>query len=312
MKEFIQNKINHVFGNDYRLINMEPLLGGAQKHCFLAECGNGFSFVIYKWCEETTYFTYDSETAIFRSSSASLFEENNKIMLENGVLTPKIYFIDRTRNEQNYDYAFVEYIDGLDIENISSKSPQRMSKAIESLTNNINKLHKIRSNRVGQIDRMQDEEFDILTFYFENLCEDCDYLINNDKDFKEMYLYAKEEASLLLKRISKSTEYTFTHGELGPNHVIVDKDNNAFLIDIEGAKFCDVEEENSFLKIRFNNLLQAVDDEVDEDKMLFYHITHCFGNLRGAIELKAKGYYDMDDLNSMINFFHSEIQNLKV
>ena len=159
---------------------------------------------------------------------------------------------------------------------------------------------------------MQDEEFDILRFSLENLFEDIDYLINNDKDFKEMYIYAKEKASKLVKKLSKSSEYTFIHGELGPNHVIVDKNNNAFLIDIEGAKFCDVEEENSFLRIRFNNTLEEVTDEVNEGKMLFYHITHCFGNLRGAIELKAKGYYDMDDLNGMINFFHSEIERLKV
>ena len=310
MEKFIENKIKQVFGDKYELIKMEPLLGGAQKHTFLAECTNGFSFVIYKWAEDSTYFTYDSEEAVFRSSSATLFEENNKIMIQNGVLTPKIYFIDRTRCEQNYDYAFVEYIDGLDMDNITSKYPERLPKVIKSLTNNINKLHKIKSKRVGQVGRMQDEEFDILRFSLENLFEDIDYLINNDKDFKEMYISTKEKVSKLVKKLIKSSEYTFIHGELGPNHVIVDKNNNAFLIDIEGAKFCDVEEENSFLRIRFNNTLEEVTDEVDEDKMLFYHITHCFGNLRGAIELKAKGYYDMDDLNGMIKFFHGEITGL--
>lgn len=312
MEEFIQNKINHIFGDEYGLIKMEPLLGGAQKHTFLVKCKNGFSFVIYKWCDETTYFTYDSEVAVFRSSSAILFEENNKIMIQNGVLTSKIYFIDRTRCEQNYDYAFVEYIDGLDIDHISSKYPERLPKAIESLTDNINKLHKVKSKRVGQVGRMQDKEFDILRFSLENLFEDCDYLTNNDKNFKDMYIYTKEKASLLVKKLSKSSEYTFIHGELGPNHVIVDKDNKSFLIDIEGAKFCDVEEENSFLKIRFSSDIKEVADEVDVNKMLFYHITHCFGNLRGAIELKAKGYYDMDDLDGMIKFFHSEIEHFKI
>ncbi len=310
MRVFIENKIKQVFGNGYELIKMEPLLGGAQKHTFLAQCENGFSFVIYKWSEEATYFTYDSEEAVFRSSSAFLFEENNKIMIENGVLTPKIYFIDRTRHEENYDYAFVEYIDGLDMDNITSKYPERLPKVIKSLTNSINKLHKIKSNRVGQVGRMQEEEFDILKFSLDSLFKNIDYLINNDKDFKEMYIAAKEKASELVKKLSKSSEYTFIHGELGPNHVIVDKDDNAFLIDIEGAKFCDVEEENSFLRIRFNNSLKEVEDEVDEDKMLFYHIGHCFGYLSGAIELKAKGYYDMDDLNGMIKFFHSEIKEI--
>ncbi|WP_155243020.1 hypothetical protein [Clostridium butyricum] len=38
MEEFIQNKIKQVFGDEYELMNMEPLLGGAQKHTFLTKC----------------------------------------------------------------------------------------------------------------------------------------------------------------------------------------------------------------------------------------------------------------------------------
>lgn len=68
-------------------------------------------------------------------------------------------------------------------------------------------------------------------------------------------------------------EYTFTHGELGPNHVIVDNEDN-------------------------------------ETRMLFYLIGHCLSNMRGAIELKQKGYYDMDDVNGMIDFFHDQVEAL--
>lgn len=283
MKEFISEKVKKVFGKDYVLASMERLLGGAQKHTYLAKCENGFSFVIYQWNEHTTYFNYDSELTVFRSSSAILLEENNKIMLENEVLTPKIYFIDRKRIEQNYDYAFVEYIDGVDMDYIITQESERLPKAIESLTENINKLHQIKSKSVGQADRMQDEEFNILALSLDNLLQDCTYLINNDVAYKKMYIYAKEQASILVKNLSKRSEYTFIHSELGPNHVILDKDNNAYLIDIEGAKYCDVEEENSFLKIRFDNRLKDISDEVDADRMLFYRIGHCFGNLKGAI-----------------------------
>ena len=30
--------------------------------------------------------------------------------------------------------------------------------------------------------------------------------------------------------------------------------------------------------------------------MYFYYIGHCLGNLRGAVELKQKGYYDMEKM----------------
>lgn len=63
-----------------------------------------------------------------------------------------------------------------------------------------------------------------------------------------------------------------------------------YLIDIEGAKYCDVGEELSFLDMRFNKILKEAESGVDEQRMFFYYIGHCMGNLRGALELRQKGY----------------------
>lgn len=102
------------------------------------------------------------------------------------------------------------------------------------------------------------------------------------------------------------------HGELGPNHVMVDEENHAYLIDIEGAKFYDVEEENSFFRMRFGNRFAGwLEEEVDEKRMAFYHIGHCFGHLRGAVELKQKNYYDMEDVDGMIRVFHRKFEKLQ-
>ena len=62
--------------------------------------------------------------------------------------------------------------------------------------------------------------------------------------------------------------------------------------------------------MRFNKRLKKLSDIIDEQRMYFYYIGHCLGNLRGAVELKQKGYYDMDDVNGMIDFFHKQVANL--
>lgn len=80
--------------------------------------------------------------------------------------------------------------------------------------------------------------------------------------------------------------------------------------DSQFAKFYDVEEELSFLDIRFNKILEKSDGVIDEQRKYFYHIRHCFGNLQGAVELKQKGYYDMNDVNEMIEFFHKQMIEL--
>ena len=45
--------------------------------------------------------------------------------------------------------------------------------------------------------------------------------------------------------------YGLIHGELGPDHVLVDDDGRPVLIDIEGLMYFDVEWEHVFLRIRF-------------------------------------------------------------
>lgn len=310
MKEFISHKAKNIFGEEYDLVSLQRLFGGAQKYTYLARCSNGFSFVIYKWDKSTTYFDSINELEIFCSNSAVLFERNNALMRKYGIMTPKLFYIDKSRKEQNYEYAFVEYIDGVDMDFIIANEPERLPYIVDSLINNINRLHNIKSSAVGQLNRMQDNQFNVIDYELENMHRNCLYLQENDSEYATLYIGAENKAIMIAERIEKRKEYSFIHSELGPNHVMVDKKNNAYLIDIEGAGFYDVEKENSFIKFRFGDCIIGFKDDLNEDRMQFYHIQHCFGNLRGAIELKQKGYYDMDDVNGMIDFFHGQFKNL--
>lgn len=307
MKAYMSQKVIEVFGKEYELVSMERILGGAQKYTFLAKCTNGFEFIIYQWGKEMTYFENNGENAVFCSSSAKLFQSNNELMRKYGVLTPKLFYVDRSRRDCDYEYAFVEYISGRDMDYIMEKEPNRLQEVLESLSVSIDKLHGIKSEVAGQVGRLQTSDFDIISFELEDMRQNSSYLQEYDKEYADLYIQVEAKATEYADKLEKRKEYTFIHGELGPNHVIVDKDNNAYLIDIEGAKFYDVEEELSFLDIRFNKMLKKAENEVDEKRIYFYYIGHCLGNLRGAVELKQEGYYDMNDVNGMIQFFHEQI-----
>lgn len=310
MQELMSYKAKQIFGQGYDVISLERLFGGAQKHTYLAKCANDFRFVIYQWDKSTTYFESNQEGAMFCSSSALLFEKNNELMREHGVLTPKLYYMDRSRDEVDYEYAFVEFIDGVDLDYLLAKEENRVHSALESLKQSICRLHSIKSEAVGQADRMQDADFDLIAYELEGIHENALFLQENDSEYASSYIEAEKKAASLAESLEKRNTYTLIHGELGPNHVMVDKNNQAYLIDIEGAKFYDVEEENSFMKMRFGNRITGLADVVDEKRMEFYHIGHCFGNLRGAIELKQKNYYDMEDVDGMIRVFHRKFEEL--
>ena len=309
LRRFMMQKVKEVFGNRYELQSMERLLGGAQKHTYLAKTQNGFNFVIYIWDQSTSYFSYDEENDIFLSSSAKLFELNNYKMCEVGVRVPKLYYMDRNKNEQQYAYAFAEYIDGTDMDEVINNAPHRLEQVLASLAENIEKLHCIKCETVGQLEHLQAYDFNIIEFSLEGVKRDVAYLSEMDQLNKKMYEVLEEKVEQLAKKIKPRKEYTFIHGELGPNHVMVNKNNEAFLIDIEGAKYGDVEEEASFLKLRFGTSYEKiVNQAMDEERMRFYHLGHCLGNLSGAMALKNKGYYDMEDLNGMIKYFKMQLK----
>lgn len=304
-------KAGQIFGNAFILNRMKRVLGGAQKHTYLAETENNFKFIIYIWDKSTSYFSYDCKKDVFSSSSAQLFEENNKFMMQHNVNVPKLYYMDRSKENQEYEYAFVEYIDGIDMDEIISKYPERLHFVLPSLKNSIDNLHNIKSAVVGQLNNFQTSEFNIIDFSFNSAQKDIDYLIQVDDKNKELYSELSDILCQSTQSMTTRDEYTFIHGELGPNHVIVDESNNAFLIDIEGAKYCDLEEETSFLKIRFgNNYKNLINKQLDQKRMEFYHLCHCLGNLSGAIKLKIDNYYDIDDVKGMINYFISLLRKV--
>lgn len=303
VQQFMKSKTKVVFGDSFILNRMTRILGGAQKHTYLAETKSGFCFVVYIWDKSTSYFTYNEEKDVFSSSSSLLFELNNKLMLQHNVLTPKLYFMDRSKGEQDYEYAFAEYIDGTDMDDIIVRQKDRLPRVLSSLKTSIDNLHKIKSDFVGQLNQMQTEEFDILEHSLRAAQKNIEYLKTVDDSNEKLYMGVWDKLLKLSSVMVKRQEYTFIHGELGPNHVMVDKYDNAYLIDIEGGKYCDLEEEISFLNIRFGRLLQNLEMDLDPDRMEFYHIGHCLNNLSGAIQLKLKDYYDMDDVNGMIQHF---------
>lgn len=306
MKEFFTQRAKEVFGSSYEIVRLEQLLGGAQKRTWLAECGDGFRFVAYQWDKSAAWF--QEAGGPFCSNSPELFARNNAQMARAGVLTPKLYYMDGTRSQAPFAYAFVEYIDGPDMDFIMEKGAERLPRALDSLRESIGLLHAMKSPVIGQLGCLLGEEADPIKLELAEMEAASLWLRENDPEYAPLYLRVQKRAEDLARGLGRRGEYSFIHSELGPNHVIVDREDRAWLIDIEGARYFDPELENSFLRFRFNGLLTGLPDEEDPARMAFYHIGHCFGNLRGAVELRQKGYYDMDDVNGMIRFFHAQFE----
>ncbi len=308
--EELQKVTHEVFGDNHTIINSEKLLGGAQKHVYKITCSNNFIFVLYIWHKTTSYFT-ESEisTSIFTSNSATLFELNNIFMKSNGINVPEMYYMDKSKKEFDFEFALVQYIYGYDIDTLINDYPERVKPALMSLGDSVRKMKSIKRETAGTLDNPLNE-FSCKDYVYDDAQNSLDLLI---QDYQPV-INIKEQIisclNILYKKCIDNSEYSFIHFELGPNHVIVDKNNISYLIDFEGAKYFDAEYEHSFMNFRFGeNYKYLTVDGLDSDKMEYYAFCHYLGLLAGAYELSKSNYYDMDDINGMMSFGFERIKS---
>ena len=90
----------------------------------------------------------------------------------------------------------------------------------------------------------------------------------------------------LASGVRPRSEYGLIHGELGPDHVLVNRLGQPVLIDIEGLMFFDVEWEHAFLRIRFGEHYQRLNrGGLDEQRLAFYTLAMRLSLVAGPLRL---------------------------
>ncbi|MDX3641816.1 phosphotransferase family protein [Streptomyces sp. MB09-02B] len=90
----------------------------------------------------------------------------------------------------------------------------------------------------------------------------------------------------LAAAVRPRAEYAVVHGELGPDHVLVDADGNPVAIDIEGLMYFDVEWEHVFLRIRLHDDYRPLEAAgLDEDRLALYMLAQRLSLTAGPLRL---------------------------
>ena len=91
----------------------------------------------------------------------------------------------------------------------------------------------------------------------------------------------------LAAAVRPRAEYSVVHGELGLDHILVDREGNPVIIDIEDLMYFDVEWEHVFMQIRLHEHwapLVGVDG-LDEDRMALYMLTQRLSLTAGPLRM---------------------------
>ncbi|WP_051108697.1 aminoglycoside phosphotransferase family protein [Paenibacillus daejeonensis] len=302
----LEEYLRRVFGSDYKLSTVSNMHGGAQKVVYKVKCTNGFSCVLYVWDASRSYFQEDMANQLNeeRSYGSDLFQANNTYLTQQGIQTPAIYDLNTDRDQYPFDYALVEYVSGPNLEVLLRESDPKMHNLLlERVGELLANMHGIRREVYGKLNAplfrfpechlLQVKNAEIQLAYAAQFIEE----IRNYKSMLLDTLYRLEA------NLRPRTDYGWIHGELGPDHILINEKLEPYLIDIEGAMFFDLEHEHSFLEMRFGEDYRYLKrEDLDAARMHFYRFHHHISLLSGGLKLLHRGFPDQQFAKGLADY----------
>lgn len=292
----LQEYIGKVFGTGYLVSSVAKMHGGAQKVVYKINCSNKFSCVLYVWDLAMNYFQEEiaNEDIAEQSYGGDLFEINNKYLTQQGIQTPALYDLNKERKRYPFDYALVEYVDGQKAEVYFQHSdPQVQDKVFQRLGDMLTGMHANERNTYGKPQHSGINTKNCHLLQMENAKVQLSYASQHIDSIRTNQSKLLDILYELESRIEPRNRYGFIHGELGPDHVLVNDHLEPYLIDIEGAQFFDIEHEHSFLEFRFGDYYRYLkNDTLDPNRMLFYRFHHHISLTSGGLKLLHRGFPD--------------------
>jgi len=290
----LRRVLQTALGSAQRIASLTRLHGGTKKGVYRAVLDDR-SVIVYVWNPSENYWptgdpdlANDASDPFADASGADLFATSHQYLRSLGVRTPQLYHLDTSRAESPADIAIVEDIQGATLQEHWQRQPDDAARITSELGEMLRAMHARRSSRFGKlaaVDNQAPQDVRCEQLALRRALGHLDHAAVHIGQLREAHERLEEALQSLAAGIRLRSEYSLIHGELGPDHVLVDAQGHPAIIDIEGLMFFDVEWEHAFLEFRFDEHYQYLwQDGLDDARLRFYtlclHVSLCSGPLR--------------------------------
>jgi aminoglycoside phosphotransferase (APT) family kinase protein len=312
--ERFERIVRAAFGRGRRLTGVERLRGGSKKGVYRLTLDDESTAVSYVWDATENYWPArpndageDRADPFSDASGIELFQASQAQLTELGVRTPAIYWCARSRTDFPADIALVEDVRGGTLEARLEQGTPGMGPVLALLGESLAAMHQHGAPRWGKLawaasggagdgpaegpaDGRSCEQI-VLDRALADLAESAGRVSRVAAARERLEDLARE----LRAAVQPRTRYGLIHGELGPDHVLIDRHGRPVMIDIEGAMYCDIEWEHAFLQLRFGeHYRQLRADNLDQQRMRFYRLALHLSLIAGPLRLLDGDFPDRE------------------
>ncbi|GAA2690776.1 phosphotransferase family protein [Nonomuraea recticatena] len=313
-RDHLEGVARAALGAEHRLTGVSRLKGGSKKGVYRLTFDDGSTTIVYIWDDAENFWpaTRADDAGhhadpFSHASGIDLFQAANRRLAALGVRTPRVHLADRSRSHYPADIAVVEDVPGENLEALLRREPHRMEATLARLAEALDVMRRHTGPGFGKVALIDDGgisrgrscERVVLDRALNDLAEAAfrDARIGRVRDRLE------EVVRGLAAAVRPRSEYGLIHGELGPDHVLVDRLGQPVLIDIEGLMFFDVEWEHAFLRIRLGEHYRLLNGGgLDEQRLAFYTLAMRLSLVSGPLRLLDGDFPDRDAMRGIAEY----------
>lgn len=300
--ESLRPVVRAALGRNQSPLRVERLAGGSKKGVYRVTTDDAGTALIYVWGDSEDYWqgvlpdgAEDPADPFSHASGLALFEAAARRLTSAGARCPEILFTDRSRALYPADIAVVEDVAGGSLERLLERDPVAAQRPLSVLADWLAAMGAIRSPSFGKVAFVDAGgrpagascESVMLDRALAELCEIA------ERDSRAAGAQGRLEETLrsLAEPIEPRAASALVHGELGPDHVLLDRRGEPVLIDIEGAKYFDIETEHVFMRMRFGaHYAKLSRGGLDQDRLRFYQLCMHLDLVAGPLRIAGTSH----------------------
>jgi hypothetical protein len=295
--------VRATFGPGRALTGLARLRGGSKKGVYRLTLDDGHTAILYAWDPAENYWPASLTQQADPFSDASgpdLFRAGHARLEALGVRTPQVFLSDG-------DIAIVEDVPGESLETLLDRDPAAAAPVLTRLGAALAAMHRHRAPAFGKLATVESgsvaEQRSCARVVLDRALRDLADAAARVPRIAAAHDRLARLAAGLAAAVPPRAEYGLIHGELGPDHVLVDGDGQPVLIDIEGLMFFDIEWEHAFLEFRFGEHYTCLrTTDLDEHRLRYYRLAQHLSLVAGPLRLLDGDFPEREPMLAIVEY----------